>query len=131
MLCYKGSSLRLCSIKILTSKDNPGCVEGSGNGVLYSHALSDSFFIDKGQLSINRTCFQSGPSSPTFTARAVYEMANFEKSDNNETLISEIVFSNMSVWQASSHVQISAEESTVSTSDGQISSSLSSLILLS
>ena len=123
MLCYKGSSLRLCSIKILTSEDNPGCVEGSGNGVLYSHALADSFFIDKGQLSINRTCFQSGPSTPSFTARAVYEMANFEKSDNNESLVSEIVFSNMSVWQASSHVQISAEESTVSTSNYQIFSS--------
>ena len=123
MLCSQGSSLRLCSIKILTSKDNPGCVEGLGDGVLYSHALSDSFFIDKGQLSINRTCFQSGPSTPSFTARAVYEMANFEKSDNNESLVSEIVFSNMSVWQASSHIQISAEESTVSTSDCQLSSS--------
>ena len=104
----------------MTSADNPGCVEGSDQGVSYSHALSGSFFRDTGQVSISRTCFQDGPSAPSFTARAVYEMSNFDHQlNNNEALVTELAFSNHSVWQASSLIEIANAESTVRTWLGQ------------
>ena len=106
--------MHLCGIKILTSPDNSGCVAGSDQEVSYSHAAPESFFRDTGHVSISRTCFSAGPPTPAFSARAVYEVSDFyTQSANTEMLVSQVVFSNLSVWQARSQLQITAEESTV------------------
>ena len=105
------SSVRLCGISILSTPGNAGCVSESLQNTVYYHATHQSFFRDSGQVTLARTCLATGPGHHIVQARAVYEVTVFPSLPTVANLFTKIGFSNHSVWQADTSLELESQPS--------------------
>ena len=105
------SSVRLCGISILSTPANAGCLSESLQNTHYHHASHLAFFRDSGQVTLGRTCMTSVPGPLIVQARAVYEVTVFPYLPSMANLLTRIGFSNQSVWQADTSLELETQPS--------------------